>query len=141
MTNKFILVSVLFLFLTGCSEPRPDGMPQIYPCKIKIVSKDNQPIADVSVNAMPVQQGSQWAGKGLTDSGGIAVMRTNGMYAGLPAGQFKIVVTKYNIVVRGESQEPLETLIFDKTFASEETTPLELEVKAVKNNEGTFTVW
>lgn len=43
--------------------------------------------------------------------------------------------------IGGETVEPIEKPIFDKSFASEETTPLELTVEAKKQNHVTFEVW
>ena len=140
----FLAATALLVFsLAGCRTGLPDGLPKLYSCHVGIVDKAGAPIDNATVVA--VLPGSKWAGIGLTDSDGIAVLKTNGIYPGVPAGTYKITVTKYDVKVLrtgpdGEATEIAETLVLDKSFADEATTPLELTVEA-KTNNATFEVF
>ncbi len=134
----FFVAALLTVPLLGCVDRLPDDLPKRYPCNIKIVAKDGTPVAEASVVA--TSPDSKWASIGLTGPDGIAVMKTNGTYLGVPAGTYKIVVTKYDVIDRGESVDPIEKPVFDQSFASEATTPLELTVET-RTNAVTFEVW
>jgi len=95
--RKFIAILLLSLSVTifGCSN-RPLGMPSLYPCSIT-VTQDGAPLADASVilvNISDVDKGQAWAPMGRTDSGGVAVMRTNSQYNGAATGKYRIIVEK-----------------------------------------------
>jgi len=135
---------ILSVLLLGCGPKTPAGLPKLYPCKVKIVDKSGAPVENVTVVA--TQAGSIWAGIGLTDADGIAMLKTNGIYPGVPVGTYKIATTKYDVVVIKSGREEVsdkitETLVFDKSFSNEGTTPLEMTVEAKKNNDVTFTVF
>ena len=131
------LVAVLFsMLIVGCGTGKPADLPNLYPCKIKIVDKNGVPIDNASVVA--TQPDNIWASIGLTGPNGIALLKTNGVHPGIPIGTYKIVVTKYDMT--GTEEKPIETMIFDKSFADESTTPLQLTVEAKANNV-TFTVF
>jgi hypothetical protein len=81
------------LVLTGCGgEPKPDGLPQLYPVSLKFV-QEGEPIDGLAVVLMP-QSDSKWASGGVTDANGVAVLRTHGKFVGAPAGAYKVRVQK-----------------------------------------------
>jgi hypothetical protein len=127
---------VLTLF-SGCSGNRPDDLPQLYPCKIKILFK-NEPVAETSVSL--VSSDSKWGALGVTGNSGVAEMKTQGVYPGVPAGQFKVLVSKYEITHRGDEIPPDEKMLFNSVFVNTESTPLECTIEK-KNNELTFEVY
>ena len=133
----FSLTIVLFsLFVIGCGSGKPSDLPKLYPCTVKIIDKTGAPVDNASVVA--TSPDSKWASIGLTDSTGVAVLKTNGIYPGVPLGTFKVIVTKYD--VKEVNDEPIETLLFDESFANESTTPLQLKAEA-KSNDATFEVF
>lgn len=132
----FVVATISF---GGCNSRLPDDLPERYPCTVTILSKDGQPVKEACV--MATNPESKWASIALTDEQGKAVLKTNGTYSGVPAGTYKIVVTKYDLIGRGEDVEPIEKLVFDQSFAAEDTTPLEMNVDAKKQNDVTFEVW
>ena len=145
MKRQLFSVVVLLSFLMfGCGHDGPADLPRLYPCKIKIVDKSGDAVEDASVVA--INSDSKWASIGQTGSDGIAVLKTNGTYPGVPVGMYKILVTKYSVTVTAKSSDPeqgdevAETLVFDKSFSDESTTPLQLTMEA-KSNDVTFTVF
>ena len=89
-------VTVLGLLLTiwGCSQrgpAKPDHIPDLTPCVIQ-VTYNGQPVEGASVLLAPTS--GQHSAAGLTDATGKAVMRTDGLYDGVVAGEFMASVTK-----------------------------------------------
>jgi hypothetical protein len=139
MTKRPLLLPIavlLAILVIGCNAKKPGDLPKLYPCTVKIVDKSGTPVEEASVIATRPE--SKWASIGLTDTEGIAIMKTNGIYPGVPVGTYKIIVTKYD--VKGTEYKAVETLIFDKSFSEESTTPLQLTMEA-KGNDVTFTVF
>jgi hypothetical protein len=132
----FVAIFVLTLF-SGCGANRPDDLPKLYPCKVKILFK-NEPATDVSVSL--VSQDSKWGAIGVTGNNGVAEMKTQGIYSGVPARQFKVLVSKYEVTFRGDEVPPDEKLLFNAVFVNTESTPLECTIEN-KNNELTFEVY
>ena len=124
-----MIVLLLFPLLTGCGTDKPSDLPKLHPCTVKIVDKSGAAVDNVTVVA--ASPDSKWASIGLTGPDGVAEMKTNGIYPGVPAGTHKVVVAKY--VVKEVNGEPVETLLFDKSFADESTTPLQLPAKERAN--------
>ena len=143
MKRSLLLLAILLLptLILGCGVKKHSDLPKLYSCKIKIVDKSGAPVENVTVVATRPE--SKWAGIGLTDTTGIAILKTNGIYLGVPAGTYKIVATKYDVKTikrDGEVVNIIETAVLDKSFADESTTPLQLTVETKPNNE-TFTIF
>jgi hypothetical protein len=132
----FVIIFILTLF-SGCGGNRPDDLPQRYPCKIKILFK-NEPVTDASVSL--VNSDSKWGAIGVTGNNGIAEMKTQGVYSGVPIGRFKVLVSKYEITSHGDKIPPDEKMLFNAVFVNVESTPLECTIEK-KNNELTFEVY
>jgi hypothetical protein len=126
--------------LTGCSQkPYPDGMPKLYSAQVTVVS-DGQPIADAMVTLMPMdQENSRWASGGQTNTNGIAILKTQGVYAGAATGKYKICISKTETdpsVYAGLDETPPETNsynLIDPKFGDIATAD-EVEVLAGNNS-------
>jgi hypothetical protein len=132
-----VLLGCVFGFL-GCADPKPDGLPNLQPVSLQF-TQDGTPCEKASVNLSP-QDGNRWAVGGSTDANGIVQLKTHGKYQGVPAGKYKIVVTKTERETVGpppnsvfeQQQENIYDLI-DPVYSNPEKTPLEIEIVAGKN--------
>ena len=87
-----LLLAVLFAL--GCGDPRPAGMPKLYPASM-VVTLEGQPLEGAMILLHPEDAANApWGPAGQTDSSGIAELRTNARYDGAPLGEYKVVVTK-----------------------------------------------
>ena len=101
ITNPFA-ISCILLLAAGCTQQRPDGLPKLYPVSLRVV-QEGKPLDGASLvlrtadaDALP------WTIGGKTDDSGTLVLWTHGKYKGVPAGKFKVVVSK--IVNEGEEE-------------------------------------
>ena len=76
----------------------------------------------------------QWSISGTTDASGVTAISTNGEFVGAPAGKYKVVVRKVELVPTGKTDtevgEPImETRpLIAEEFTNSGKTPLSLEV-------------
>ena len=103
MPNRitFFLCVLPLGFILGCGPKLPDGMPKLYPVTIT-VTQDGVPLADA--NLILSGGAGIWISTGTTDAQGTATPFTQGKYVGIPAGTFKVAVTK--VVSEGEKPPP-----------------------------------
>ena len=101
-TISIFSLIVSLLFLSGCGERLPDGMPKPHPVTIQVVSEGN-PVEGASVMLFPEDVTSRWGGGGVSDSSGNVVIRTLGQFNGAPAGRYKVMISKLEIT---ESTDP-----------------------------------
>ena len=95
----FLALAITFVLcvLSGCEKaPRPDGFPDLFPCKITI-TQEGKPLEDALVRLMPEGWTFQWTISGKTDKNGVANIVTHTNYAGVPEGTFKVCVSKEEI--------------------------------------------
>lgn len=142
-------LGIVFVLLLGCraGEPTPDGMPELFRVRLSIL-QEGQPLADASVRLIPEDATSPWSSGGSTDSRGVAVIRTHGKYAGVPAGSYSITVSKVEMpAARSVDQDPLEVPpnqndssydLVPPEFSDPAQTPLRLEVSAGKDTYESF---
>ena len=80
-----------FGIVVGCGPKLPVGMPKLYPVTITVM-QDGTPLEGATV----VLSGGSgvWSATGLTDAQGKTNLHTQGQYAGVPEGKFKVAVTK-----------------------------------------------
>ena len=123
--------------LTGCGVPKPDGFPKLYPVSLKFL-QEGEPCGDTMVFLLPEDE-SKWSSGGVTNSEGVAVLRTHGKFVGVPAGKYKITVQKNAILSKGsQSSEigaPTVFEIYDvinPDYGDRDKTPLEIEIGAGK---------
>ena len=95
MNFRLFLVSGCLLALAvGCGEPRPEGMPELYPATITVM-QDGSPLPGAAVTLLPQDTAlARWPAGGITDSSGKVAVHTYSTYAGAPAGTFKVTVSK-----------------------------------------------
>ena len=133
----FFALVLVVLTMSGCSKPRPDGMPELVNCSIALNYSDGKPAQDVTVVLSPVSQGlDKWPSAGKTDASGKAKIVTYGQYPGVPEGEYKVVLKKIEIVGEvntedgsGAQTEPIEYYsLVGADYTTPETTPLTLTV-------------
>jgi hypothetical protein len=100
MKNYFLMILFFITFfitisgLTGCG--RPADLPKLYPCQIT-VTDGGSPVAEARVSMADESSGKSWSIHGITNSAGIAEMRTtytNYTASGVPQGNFKVALDK-----------------------------------------------
>lgn len=96
-TLKFkIVLPLLLVGLIGCTQKKPEGWPDSYPCKITVL-QNGAGIDGVNVSLSNVEGQGSWMVSGLTDSQGAAKMETawtQGSQPGAPEGKFKVMLFK-----------------------------------------------
>ncbi len=144
----FALVSTV-----GCGGGAPADFPPLHPCSITILA-DGAPLEGALVGLTPDStQPGGLSGAGQTDAKGVAVIKTQGAYDGVPAGKYKVSVRKQS----REKNEDVETDAFEATsvearereytihtfidpqYANPVNTPLTIDIVDGKN-EQTFDV-
>lgn len=113
--NLTLATCSLLITASGCNRgpSKPSHIPPLTACVIK-VTYNGQPVADASVLLAP--QTGEFSAAGLTDAEGKAVMKTDGMYEGVVAGEYLASVTKREILDLdlGESpQDPAEYAAYE----------------------------
>ena len=95
LTKRISLLAVLVFAFPGCQgELRPDGMPKLHPCTITI-TQEGKPLEMALVSLVAEDEDlSQWATGGFTDQDGKCVPHVRGKFRGVPAGKFKVMVSK-----------------------------------------------
>lgn len=94
MSKKILFFAALFLGIVtlGCNQNKlPDGMPNLVPWKSK-VTQESKPLAGARVLFKGAK--SAYIIEGITDEQGVAVMKTDGKYVGVPADEYSVAVTK-----------------------------------------------
>ncbi len=92
----FLVSGCLSALAIGCSDPRPEGMPDLYPATIT-VTQDGSPLAGAAVTLFPQDAAlTRWPTGGTTDNSGVVTLHTYSTYPGAPAGTFKVTVSKTN---------------------------------------------
>ena len=142
MRKAFLLVAicVALTFSTSCKrEKRPDGMPDIYPCSIRVV-QDGKPLADAEIAIVSSDpQIARFPCGGITDANGIAELKTM-TFKGAPKGSFKVVVSKVEWINRPSCYEEAQKNqsegikeesydLVDRKYGDSSTTPLKIEIQ------------
>lgn len=82
----FSYIAVSLLFVTGCGERLPPGMPKLYKTIITI-TQDGKPLEGAQVIAVSEDfANAPWTSGGITDATGIVELKTEGRYSGIPIG-------------------------------------------------------
>ena len=139
------LCVVLLLTLPGCGgKKKPDGMPTLFPCEIKVI-QDGTPLPGAVVSLVSADGSVKWVVGGGTNNEGIAKMFTHGDYPGAPAGQYHVTITK-TVIEDAPTPEQLNNPNFagpmgtdydyvDLQYKSQTKTPLKMEVTSGKNSQ------
>lgn len=93
--SSFCVSAPLLVLMTlsgGCGgTERPDGLPDLVPYSVKVTYKG----ANVDgANVLFSPTSGEYSAAGTTDQEGVAVMKTDGQYAGVPVGEYRVSVTK-----------------------------------------------
>ncbi|MDO4586298.1 MAG: carboxypeptidase regulatory-like domain-containing protein [Planctomycetia bacterium] len=141
-----ISILLVVLFFCGCKkESRPDGLPELYPCPVKVI-QGGAPLAEANITLIPQDSAlARWPIGGNTGADGIAHLQTYG-FPGVPAGQFKVTIAKTDREGGVQNQEDAkrqmegedlgETITYtliDEQFKDRFSSPLSLEVQAGEN--------
>jgi len=130
----------VFLLCSACGgQKKPEGMPKLYPCKIKL-TQGTAPLEGATVICMSDDPAlARWTIGGISDSSGTVDIVTLGKYKGAPQGTFVVTVSKYeNVWNEGHSEEhdaPDQTfLMVDQKYETKETSPLSVTIEAKSNS-------
>jgi len=141
------------MVLGACKgEKRPDGLPKLYPCSVKII-QGGAPLAGADVMLVANDPNlMRWPSGGSTDETGVDKLNTYG-FNGVPEGTFKVMVVKTETEGAASPEEAIKKMQEGGAAASEETfdlvsqeyrdqttTPFTLEVKASGNETKEFDV-
>lgn len=134
----------------GCSKgiKKPADLPNLNPTKITVTYEDGEPVPDATVVLRLAQQGGgrTWNVVGQTDAQGLAIMKTDGNWEGVPAGDYQGMVTKEV----SEIEEPTEkggsitvksvTRFVELRFSDPHNSGLTIKVEDGKDNAAEFKV-
>ncbi|HBT78147.1 MAG TPA: hypothetical protein DEB39_14760 [Planctomycetaceae bacterium] len=140
---QYCFVLTTALFLNGCGEKLPPGMPSPVPCDV-IVTQEGKTLPGAVVRLHPIEGGS-WSAAGLTDESGKAVLYTMDRFKGAVSGKYKVIVSKTEFepgdavpgLRPGETATPemmkglrlaANFYVVEERYGNEETTPLVIEV-------------
>jgi hypothetical protein len=147
LRNLLLTLLVALVALTGCKkESRPEGLPDLYPCSVKVI-QGGAPLEGANVTLITNDSAlMRWPCGGMTNAEGVAILNTYG-FDGAPAGQFQVTIAKTISEGGAATQEEAaqnmrdgvivkETTIdlVDPVYKNQRTTPLTLEVQASKTN-------
>ena len=139
------LVLVTFVASSCKQEKRPDGMPELYPCSLKII-QDGKPLADAEVAVVSSDpQVARFPCGGVSNQEGVVELKTMASFKGAPSGKFKVVVSKIEWINRAtdyeEAQknqaEGIKEESYDlvaRVYADSSTTPLTIEIQQSNPN-------
>ncbi|MDR0869195.1 MAG: hypothetical protein LBN39_00225 [Planctomycetaceae bacterium] len=150
------LIILIFLFV-GCQRgpSLPLGIPPLTVCKIT-VTQNGEPLDGATLSLNTVAGTENWRVVGITDTNGVVVPSTNGLFEGVLQGKYKIVVSKKEqdasklppspamgepgyeewLNKYGDKIEKLNTyFLVEKQYTSASTTPHEIDVSGKKRIE------
>ncbi|MEW4562107.1 carboxypeptidase regulatory-like domain-containing protein [Bremerella sp. JC770] len=139
------VVSLILISGIGCRNepPKPDNMPELHPVSLTIV-QEGEPLELASIRLIPQSQPSPWYSGGSTDHNGLVQVHTHGKYFGVPAGTYKVTVTKIEMpaaasgslenMERRTRQEDTYDLV-DPQYSNPTKTPLLLDVVPGSNSQ------
>jgi len=91
---QMLVLGLLMGGVCGCSEKRPEGMPDLYRTTITI-TQAGEPLGGATVSLAPEDSVlGRWPAGGVTDEEGRVSLTTYGKFEGAPAGGFKVMVNK-----------------------------------------------
>ncbi|MDR2440334.1 MAG: hypothetical protein LBE12_13320 [Planctomycetaceae bacterium] len=133
-----LLVIFTSAILIGCSRNElPPDLPKLFPCKV-IIQQEGKPLVGANIFLSP-ENGSKWNAAGVTDDQGFAIPWTQGLYAGVAEGKYKVLISKQEIIDPPEvtssasGQKEGETKVYnlvDEIYGEADKTPLTIEVSS-----------
>jgi hypothetical protein len=136
MKKLSLAFSLLFcvVVIVGCGPKRPEGLPSLVSCVLTFQYEDGSPVDNAMVSLSSDEESlRQWSIAGSTDSHGVAKISTNGEFVGAPAGKYKVVIRKVELVPTDKNDEYGEPIMDTYNLIAEEftnagKTPHSLEV-------------
>ena len=134
-TSLFYFVLLVGLAISfGCDAKLPPGMPKLNPCTIT-VNMEGKPVENVTIRLLSENQ-IHWGCSGITDSSGKAALVTDGKYKGIPAGKYKVLLSRIDTEHREykgfleEAKLPpkKQTVVIDLKYEDEDETPHEITI-------------
>jgi hypothetical protein len=132
----FIVASLLLLAVfPGCKNNLPPDIPKLYSCTL-VITQENQPLEGAVVALFHQDTNLQkWTAGGVTDQSGKVVLKTQGRYDGVVAGDYKVTVIKTEVepgvLLNAETEEAIPgktwTLV-EAPYGNVTSTPLTLTV-------------
>ena len=128
--------TAFFLALAvGCGQPAPPpDLPQLFSCTLRLL-QDGEPLANAVVTLFP-EDNVTWSVGGFSNENGLAELRTQGKFPGVPEGSYRVCVSKQLFTqeplppddpgARVQESPPVETVA--KRFRLPETTSITIEV-------------
>ena len=130
---------------------RPRNLPALQECQL-VFMQEGKPLANAVISlrsTVPAQQ--HWAIGGFTDGHGRVTLLTHTFFEGVPRGEYRVLVSKYDIVVpqvqnfptnieeQVEINNHIEQLtrvfsLVEHKFSQKETTPLSLQITSGSNH-------
>ena len=138
MKMKKLLLTFSLLFcvalIIGCGPKRPEGLPKLVSCVLTFQYEDGSPVGNATVSLAPEDDNlRQWSISGSTNASGVATITTNAEFTGAPAGKYKVVIRKVELLPTDEQDEYGEPVMETRSLIAEEftnagRTPHSLEV-------------
>jgi hypothetical protein len=134
--KNFLCFVVLLTVLCfgGCAPSLPKGLPPIYPCTITL-TQEGVPLEGTSVALIPEDTTLNFVFAGATNSSGNVEMYSHGKHRGVPAGKYKLFITKKDREIQNE--KIWDVSLVDVKYTKPDTSPIEIEI-AKKKNKFTF---
>ena len=129
----FVILLAVLCF-SGCAPSLPEGMPPIYPCSITL-TQEGVPLEGASAALIPEDTTLTFVFAGATTSDGSVEMYSHGKHRGVPAGKYKLIVTKNDHEIQNE--KIWDVSLVDVKYTKPDTSPLQVEI-ADKKNKFTF---
>jgi len=154
----YVFLTAVLLAAAGCGKSWHGGEP-LYPVTIT-VSKGGEPFSGASVTLLREGGLQTINAGGVTDSGGIAKIRVDAEWDGVPEGTYKVMINKGAVITRDISDEEFERLSMAEQDAYNERmvaralsapplvpavlngmeSPLSIEVSRSGNNTASFDI-
>ncbi|MDR1290627.1 MAG: hypothetical protein LBK06_05445 [Planctomycetaceae bacterium] len=152
MTRSLFFVTIIFsiALFVGCEHSsKPSDLPVLYPCTLTFTQEGIPLVGAIIELAAQDANDTKYVPVQHTADDGTAKMSTYG-FAGVPAGKYKIIVTKIvEDEIAVQDKDTGETIFvgserhrtIDAIYSDVKTTPLEVEVTGKeKNTKQTFDV-
>ncbi|MDO5581378.1 MAG: carboxypeptidase-like regulatory domain-containing protein [Planctomycetia bacterium] len=145
------LILFNLLILTGCSSKYPKDMPRIYSVSATVQYDDGKPLTNASITFLNNDTTfARWICVGTTDANGSAQLRTQGSFDGIPAGDYRVIISAIlseGIPYPGEPTSPESEKLYnewkknkekrfsliDNIYEDREKTPLTANVEKKSN--------
>ena len=134
-----MMASAVLLLLVGCkAEPLPPWLPELHPVRVEVL-QDAAPLPAAVVTFFPsdgARNSVDLAVGGATGNDGIATITTQGKYLGVPAGRYKICISRQVVdETSAASTDPGSDVpdsapveVVQREFRVAKTTPFEIVV-------------